>query len=746
MNRPGVPDGVHGNALERSDGRGVAPNKMTRRTFVKIAGVAGAGLTLGVTYKVVSGPPSPPTNAAFAPNPFLRIETDGSITVVVGKSEMGQGVTTALPQLLAEELEVPLERVGFAFAPAHAAYGPALGIQVTGGSTSVVEAWTTFREAGAVARWMLREAASRQWGVPSSEIVMRDAMAHHPGGSTLGYGELAAAAAEVDVPRSVPLKNPSEFRLIGTSPPRLDVPQKTTGEAIFGVDAGPPEARVALLARCPVFGGSVRSFDPAPALAVPGVHEVVELSMGVAVVAEGYWPASKGRDALVIEWDEGEGASLNDAEIRRRFASAIQSGGRVVEDRGDVEAALATGSAPIRATYSLPYLAHATMEPMNCTALVENGRCTVWAPTQFQNAPSMLGGGARQVAAKAAGVDADHTVVHTTFLGGGFGRRAETDFVAEAAELAGLVDGPVRVMWSREDDMRHDFYRPASLHELTALLDDEGMPAVWRHATASQSILKRILPGWIPDFVRDRTIMRKGVDPTSVEGASDQPYEVPNFRMSAAMVELPIPVGFWRSVGHSHTAFVVESFIDELAHASGHDAYEYRRSLLGHHPRHLAVLDAVASAADWGSDPPEGRARGIAVAESFGSYVAQVAEISLEGGRPRVHRVWCAVDCGVVVNPAIVKAQMESGIIFGLTAALHGRINIEKGRVVQSNFHDYPMVLQRDAPMVEVLLVPSGDGPGGVGEPGVPPIAPAVTNALFRLTGRRVRELPIPVA
>jgi len=386
------------------------------------------------------------------------------------------------------------------------------------------------------------------------------------------------------------------------------------------------------------------------------------------------------------------------------------------------------------------------MEPMNCTALVENGRCTVWVPTQFQNAPSMLGGGARQVAAKAAGVDADHTVVHTTFLGGGFGRRAETDFVAEAAELAGLVDGPVRVMWSREDDMRHDFYRPASLHELTALLDDEGMPAVWRHATASQSILKRILPGWIPDFVRDRTIMRKGVDPTSVEGASDQPYEVPNFRMSAAMVELPIPVGFWRSVGHSHTAFVVESFIDELAHASGHDPYEYRRSLLGHHPRHLAVLDAVASAADWGSDPPEGRARGIAVAESFGSYVAQVAEISLEGGRPRVHRVWCAVDCGVVVNPAIVKAQMESGIIFGLTAALHGRINIEKGRVVQSNFHDYPMVLQRDAPTVEVLLVPSGDGPGGVGEPGVPPIAPAVTNALFRLTGRRVRELPIPVA
>jgi isoquinoline 1-oxidoreductase beta subunit len=694
----------------------------------------------------MSGPGSPATDAAFAPNAFLRIDTDGSITVVVGKSEMGQGVSTALPMLLAEELEIPLERVAFQFAPAHAAYGAALGMQVTGGSTSVVESWIPLREAGAVARLMLREAAARAWDLPASEIEMRDGMAYNRDGSMLSYGELAAAAAEVEVPKNVSLKDPSEFRLIGTPQMRLDVPEKTTGQAMFGVDAGPRDARVALVARCPVFGGSVRSFDPGPALAVSGVDQVVELSHGVAVVADGYWPAKKGRDALVIEWDEGDGNTLNDAEISRRFEAAIQAGGGVAEQHGDADAVLAAGYEVIRVTYSLPYLAHATMEPMNCTAVVEDGRCTVWAPTQWQNGPALLAGGTRQVAGKMSGVGVDDTVVHTTFLGGGFGRRAEMDFVAEAAELASIVDGPVKVMWSREDDMQHDFYRPASRHELTALLDDDGMPAAWRHDMASQSILQRLLPGWLPAFVRNRTVMRNGVDPTSVEGAANQPYHVPNFRMAAATVDLPIPVGFWRSVGHTHTAFVVESFIDELAHAAGKNPYQYRRDLLGEHPRHLAVLDAVARAAEWGSAVPEGRARGIAVVESFGSFVAEVAEISLEDGRPRVHKVWCAVDCGVIVNPAIVQAQMESGIIFGLTAALHGRINIEGGRAVQSNFHDYQMVRMREAPEVEVVLVPSGDAPGGVGEPGVPPIAPAVTNALFALVGQRVRELPVQLA
>ena len=711
----------------------------SRRTFVKIGVVAGAGLTLGVSYRVISGPGAPPTDAAFAPNAFLRIDTDGSITVMVGRSEMGQGVATALPQLLAEELDVPWDRVSFAFAPAHPAYGM-FGLQVTGGSTSVIQSWEPLREAGATARWMLREAAAQQWGVQADQVQMRSGKAIGDDGSELTYGELAAAAALLDVPNDVPLKDPADFRLIGESVPRLDVPVKTTGEAVFGIDAGPSDTRVAVVARSPVFGGSLRSFDPAPALAVSGVDEVVELESGVAIVADGYVAAKAGRDALVVEWDEGPGSGLDDAEIFRRFAAATQKGGGSARDDGDVDDAFAAGGEPIRATYQLPYLAHATMEPMNCTAWVRDGRCTVWTGTQFQNAPGIVGGGARQVAAKAAGVGADDTEVHTTFLGGGFGRRAERDFVREAAELAGKIEGPVKVIWSREDDMQHDFYRPASYHEIAAVLDADGMPEAWQHQIATQSIMQHLVPGWVPGFA-GRFAGSK--DPTATEGARDQPYHVPNIRVTFAKVDLPIPVGFWRSVGHTHTAFVVESFIDELAHAARRDPYEYRRDLLDAHPRHLGVLDAVAEASGWGSPAPQGRARGIAVVESFGSYVAEVAEVSVENGRLRVHKVWCAIDCGVVLNPAIVRAQMESGIVYGLTAALYGEINIERGRVVQSNFHDYQMLRMNEAPEVEVLLTPSGDAPGGVGEPGTPPIVPAVTNAIFALTGERVRKLPI---
>lgn len=713
--------------------------RLSRRTFVKIGVVAGVGLTLGVSWKVIRGPGEPPTDATFAPNAYLRIDEDGSITVMVDRSEMGQGVSTSLPQLVAEELDVSWDQVSFAFAPAHGAYGEG-GVMITGGSTSVPQSWEPFRQAGAAARWMLREAAAQRWGVAASTVETRNGMAVAPDGTTLTYAELATAAAALDVPEDVPLKAPSDLRVIGRPLPRLDIPAKVAGSAVFGIDAGPADARVAMVARSPVFGGRVRSFDASAALAVAGVDEVVEIDAGVAVVARGYVAASAGRDALVIDWDNGTGPLLDDAAISERLGTAARTEGRVVTDEGDVEATGASGGTRLEAVFTLPYLAHATMEPMNCTAWVRDGRCTVWAPTQYQNAPSILGGGSRQTAAKAAGVDVDQTELHTTFLGGGFGRRAERDFVQEAADLAGKIDGPVKVMWSREDDVQHDFYRPASHHELAATLDDDGMPIVWEHRTASQSIMERWVPAWMTSFGARYTGRR---DSTSTEGASDQPYGIPNVRVTYARVELPIPVGFWRSVGHSHTGFVVESFIDELAHASGQDPYQYRRSLLGDRPRHRAVLDAVAEASDWGAAPPEGRARGIAMVESFGSYVAQVAEVSVENGAPRVHRVWCAVDCGVVVNPAIVRAQMESGIVFGLTAALYGEINIEGGRVVQSNFHDYPVLRMNQAPEIEVVLVPSGDAPGGVGEPGTPPIAPAVTNALFVLTGRRVRSLPI---
>lgn len=716
-----------------------AKKGLSRRSFVKIGVLAGAGLTLGVAWRVTRDPGLPMSDATFVPNAYLRIDEDGRITVMVPRAEMGQGVSTALPQMVAEELDADWTQVSFEFAPAHDAYG----MMVTGGSTSVMESWQPLREAGATARWMLREAAANRWGIPSAEVVTSNATAFAPDGSSLIYAELAAEAATMDVPDQVTLKDPADFRLIGRPIPRLDVEAKSTGTAVFGIDAGPSDARIAMVARSPVFGGEVRSFQAEGAIAIPGVDEIVEIQSGVAVVADGYMSAKAGRDALVIEWDEGPAATLDDAEIFRQLQRATREDGRTVRDDGDVPTTLAEAETDIRATYQLPYLAHATMEPMNCTAWVRDGRCTVWAPTQFQNAPAIIGGGARQVAAKAAGVSIDDTELHTTFLGGGFGRRAERDFVHEAAELAGKVEGPVKVIWSREDDMQHDFYRPASYHELAASLDPDGMPEAWDHRMASQSIMQRLVPGWVPGPVSSFAGKR---DPTSTEGASNQPYQVPNVHMTYAKVDLPIPVGFWRSVGHTHTGFVVESFIDELAHAAGRDPYDYRRALLAEHPRHMGVLDAAATAADWGSPVPEGRARGIAVVESFGSYAAQVAEVSVENGRPRVHKVWCAIDCGVVVNPRIVQAQMESGIIYGLTAALYGEINIQSGRVVQTNFNDYPMLRINEAPEIEVVLAPSGDPPGGVGEPGVPPIAPAVTNAIYALTGERVRTMPIRLA
>ena len=722
------------------EGGGITKN-LSRRTFVKIGVLAGTGLTLGVSYRVIKGPEAPPTDAAFSPSAFLRIDVDGSITVMVAKSEMGQGVATALPQLVAEELHVPLSQVSFEFAPAHPAYGTAMGgMQLTGGSTSIRDSWSPLREAGAKARWMLREAAAHRWGIAPHQVQMNEGKALHPDGSKLTYAQLASAAALLDIPKDVPLKGPSEFRVIGTPAPRLDVPAKTTGEAIFGMDAGPSDTRVAVVARSPVFGGVLRAFDPTGALEVHGVDEVVELKSGIAVVADGYVAAKEGRDLLTVEWADGEWSTLDDTEISDLLKEAADQDGATVREEGDIDSVLTSDREQTRAAYTLPYLAHATMEPMNCTAWVRNGQCTVWAPTQFQNAPGLVGGGARQVAAKAAGVSADNTVVHTTFLGGGFGRRAEQDFVREAAELAGKVDGPVKVIWTREDDMQHDFYRPASYHDLSAILGVDGMPEAWCHRIASQSILQRMVPSWVPDFA---TNWAGTSDPTSTEGAQDQPYHIPNVRVTYSKVDLPVPVGFWRSVGHTQNAFVVESFIDELADLAGQDPYEYRRELLSEHPRHRAVLDTVAEASEWASPVPGGRARGIAVAESFGSFVAEVAEISIQDGQLHVHKVWCAIDCGMVVNPAIVRAQMESGIVYGLTAALYGRINIQGGRVVQSNFHDYQMLRMRDAPDIEVILLPSQEAPGGVGEPGTPPIAPAVTNAIFSLTGQRIRELPI---
>jgi len=725
-----------------SDGR------VSRRAFLATSAAVGGGLALAVWIRrTVREAPLGSGDAALAPDAWVRLARDGWLTVVVARSEMGQGISTALPMLVAEEMDADWERVRFEFAPAHSDYyNPEMGLQATGGSTSIRGAWLPLRQAGATARAMLMAAAAAELGVPGDELsTAAGVVVHAPTGTRLSYGMLAEAAGQVPVPENVPLKDPGTFRLIGRPTPRLDTHDKVTGRAVFGIDAGPADALVAVVARNPVFGGRGRVVDDSRVRAVPGVRDVVPIRSGVAVVADGYWSASQGRAALQVEWEDAGGDGVDSGSIAARFRALADGPGRNAQKVGDADAVIMASAHQLGAEYSLPYLAHACMEPMNCTADVRDDQVTVWAPTQFQAAPRvMAGGGARGVAAAIAGVPIERVEIITTFLGGGFGRRSEQDFVAEACEVSRAVRRPVKVIYSREDDVQHDFYRPASYHRLTAALDPAGRPTAWQHRVVSPSILDRFIPAAIPDaLVRLAGPMRGGIDPSSVEGIVDLPYDTGAVDISYTQAESPVPVGYWRSVGHSANAFVVESFVDELAAATGQDPVAYRLGLLGGHPRHARVLQAAADAARWGEALPAGRAAGVALHESFGSIVAQVAEVSLEEGAVRVQRVTCAIDCGVVVNPDTVVAQMQGGIGFGLSAALGEEVRVEAGRVVQSNFHDYPVLRMSQMPEIEVLLVPSGEAPGGVGEPGTPPIAPAVANALFALTGQRIRSLPI---
>ncbi|MBM4187323.1 MAG: xanthine dehydrogenase family protein molybdopterin-binding subunit [Gemmatimonadetes bacterium] len=720
---------------------------MDRRRFVKVGAAAGAGLALAVSFQGCADEAAPAApEDSFAPDAWIRIDPDGTVTVMVDRSEMGQGVSTALPMLVAEELDADWSKVRYQFAGANEAYyNPVMRVQATGGSTAVRAAWEPLRRAGATARAMLVAAAARGWGVPAAECETEPGVVvHRPSNRRAGYGSLVSAAREEPVPEAVALKAPENFRLIGTSPERLDLREKVTGRARFGADAGPPNSLVALVARCPVPGGRMVGFRPERALGVAGVRRVVPIETGVAVVADGFWAAKLGRDALEVDWDEGERAALDDAAVAGTLEALTAPGaGRLAKAVGDVAAAVAART--VEAVYQVPFLAHATMEPMNCTAQVAGGQVTVWVPTQFQAAPSfMAGGGTRGVAASVAGVPADRVTVHTTHLGGGFGRRSELDFVKEAVAVAKVVGEPVRLMWTREDDLRHDVYRPAARHVMAAALAPDGAPVSWIHRTASQSIFVKFLPGFVPGWAaRIAGPLKGGIDASAVEGAIDHPYEVPNFEMRYGMAPAALPVGYWRSVAHTHTAFAVESFVDELAHAAQADPVAYRLRLLANAPRHRAVLELAATQAGWGSPPPSGRFRGVAVHESFGSFVAQVAEVEVDGTSIRVRRVVCAVDCGMVVHPDTVRAQMESGIVYGLSAALHGRITVAGGRVQQSNFHDYPVLRMAEMPVVETHIVPSGFEPGGVGEPATPPIAPAVANAVFSATGRRLRTLPL---
>jgi isoquinoline 1-oxidoreductase subunit beta len=702
----------------------------SRRRFLRVTvAAAGGGMLIGFHLPEVKLGEAE-AGQELAPNAWIRIGSDDSVTLRVASSEMGQGVYTAIPMLLAEELECDWSRVHIENAPAAKEYvNPIFGQQLTGGSTSVRAFYVPLRQAGATARELLVSAAAQKWGVAEPSCrVQRGIVMHSASGRRASFGSLAARAARLPVPNAVMLKEPDEFRLLGKTMPRLDTPAKVNGSAVFGLDVKVPGMLVAVVARSPVFGGRIRAVDTARARAVEGVRNVLLIDSGVAVVAEDFWSARKGREALAIDWEAGPATAASSGDIRAKLEQALEKEGAVARRDGDVARELKKAATRVEAVYEVPYLAHACMEPMNCTASVTKHGCDVWVPTQAQ-------GGAQATAAKISGLALETVRVHTTFLGGGFGRRGEQDFVAEAVQLSKGMGAPVKVVWTREDDIRHDFYRPATLNRFVAALDANGNPVAWRHEIAGPSIFARVFPGAVKD----------GIDRTSVEGAANLPYAIPNILVTYMMENGPIPVGFWRSVGSSQNAFVTECFIDELAVATRKDPFEFRRVLLANQPRLKGVLELAASKAGWGAPPARGRFRGIAVAEAFGSYVAEVAEISIVDNRVRVHRVVCAVDCGVTINPGTVTAQMESGIVYGLTAALKGEITIRNGRVEQGNFNDYPLLRMNEMPAIDVHIVKSDLPPGGVGEPGTPPIGPAVANAVFAATGRPVRKLPIRI-
>lgn len=714
-----------------------------RRTFLKAGAALGAGLTLG--FYLPPGRAARQVAAAtatpFAPNAFLRIAPDNTVTVLVKHLEMGQGVYTGLPMLVAEELEVPWEQIRVESAPADAKlYGNlAWGgtAQGTGGSTSLTNSWDQLRQAGAAAREMLIAAAAALWKVEPSALKAENGGVVYPQSQRRAtYGELAAKAAELAPPQNVKLKAPADWKIIGKSLPRKDGQAKATGQAQFAGDLKLPGMLTALVVRPPLFGAKAKSVKADAARAVPGVEAVVQIPQGVAVVARDFWAAKKGRDALAVEWDESDAAKVSSDALREQYLALAKTAGAVAADRGDAAQALSKATKTLEATFTFPYLAHAPMEPLVCVVRLKDDACEIWAGSQSQTLD-------QAIAAKIAGLKPEQVTIHTLLAGGSFGRHANptSDYIAEAVATAKAtreLDAPIRLMWTREDDIKGGYYRPLFVHRLAAGLDAQGKPTAWLQRIVGQSILAG---------TPFEGMMKDGIDFTSVEGASNLSYAIPNLRVELHSPRIGIPVLWWRSVGHTHTAFATEVFIDELAAAAGQDPYAFRRALLADHPRHRAVLALAAEKAGWGTPLPKGRGRGIAVHESFDSFVAQVAEVTVRpDGSFKVDRVVCAVDCGVAVNPNAIEAQMEGGIGFGLAAALHGKITLKDGRVEQSNYADYPLLRIGEMPQVEVHIVPSEARPTGVGEPGVPPIAPAVANALYAATGRRVRDLPIDPA
>ena len=755
---------------------------VSRRGFV-LGALAGAGaLVVGWSVmpprqRLVGSTALPLAAGQSALNGWVKIGTDDRVTVMIAKSEMGQGVTTALAMLLADELDARWDQVSVESSPIDPIYnnvatvvdglpfhpddhGPVrstlewltaksireFGLMVTGGSSSIKDLWLPMREAGASARAMLANAAALRWQVPLAECQVAEGRVTHASGKAARFGELAAQAASGALPGRVPLKRVDQFRLIGQPTRRIDADAKVAGAARFGIDTVQPGMLHARVSMCPTLGGSVAGFDAAQASAMPGVRKVVAVkgynggTAGVAVIADQPYRAMQALAKVAVQWQPGPAAGFSSERFERELAAVLErETGFAYYTQGDATAALAKAARTVSATYSAPYLAHAALEPMNCTVRVENDRATVWASTQVP-------GLARRAAARALDMDTDQVEVHVALLGGGFGRRLDVDFVGQAAAIAAQVPGTaVQTVWSREQDMTHDFYRPACVSVFRAGLNAQGSLLAWHNTSASQAVIPQLLG-------RHFGLPIAGPDKTTAEGAFDQPYEWPAARIAHQKVDAPIPIGPWRSVGHSHQAFFKESFLDEVAHAAGQDPVAFRAGLLTRHPRHLAVLRLAAERSGWGQPPPSAPdgapiARGIALHHSFGAIVAQVAEVSLDPQkRIRVHKVTCVIDCGFVVNPNGVRQQVEGGIVFGLSAALYGGVTIVDGQVRQSNFHDQPVLRIDECPQIDTYLIASDQAPEGVGEPGTAPIAPAVGNALFALTGQRLRALPFKLA
>lgn len=712
---------------------------LSRRTFIKATAFVAGGLVIAFSIPYAKRFMQKEQAAAPGqdkplpvPNAFLRIGTDDSMTVMLAHSEMGQGIWTTLPMLIADELDADWSKIKVEHAPAAPDYiHTAYGIQITGGSSTTWSEFDRYRQAGALTRALLVQAAANTWGVAVEGLRTENGFVRN-GEQKLSFGQLAETAAGLETPTHVTLKTPDQWKFIGKPTRRLDSAEKINGTAKFGQDIQFEGLKIGMVARSPVFGTTLASMDDSAALKVPGVIKVVKVPTGVAVIADHYWAAKQGRDALKLTWQTEDKEKPDSAALLKQYSAQAQQPGLSAAKAGDTAQALKQAAHTVTAEYVLPYLSHAPMEPLNCAVKITEDGCEIWTGTQMQTTD-------QAAAAKILGVPPEKVMIHTQFLGGGFGRRANprADFVSEAVEVAKAAGMTVKTVWSREDDIKGGFYRPMFVHRASIGVDADGKPQAWQHTLVGQSI--------ILGTPFEKVMIKDGIDATSVEGVADSPYVkgLPNHQVELHTMPSAVPVLWWRSVGHSHSAFVMESLIDELAHAAKQDPLAYRRQLLKDHPRHLATLNLAAEKAGWEKPLPEGVFRGVAVHESFGSYVTQIAEVSVKAGQVKVHRMVTAIDCGLAVNPDGVKAQMESSVAYGLGAALSSEISFKDGEVVQSNFHDYQVLRMKDMPKVEVYIVQSSEKMGGVGEPGLPPVAPAVTNAIFAATGKRLRSLPI---